>query len=503
MQTIASIDVGSNAIRIAVGRVDERGKVDVIENVRLPVRLGQDAFASGTLGEETIARAVEAFGQFQRIIRDTGVSRVRAVATSAMREAANRDILIDRIAQNTRIDVEVISGEEEARLIYLAVANAVDLKGKHAMLIDIGGGSVEVTLADGQKILTTDSYNLGTVRMLEKLGQNGNDTLSFEKLAREYAEAARGRIEREIGHTRIDLCIGTGGNVEELGNLRQRLFKRDSDKVITVDELEAIIDQLKVLTPEERMREFKLRPDRADVILPAAIALRLIAREGRVKEIRIPNVGLKDGLLIDMAEEIGPGEQPLRRDQVWASAIQMGRKYQFDERHGKLIAQLVTRLFDETRPIHQLDDESRLLLEVAALLHDIGHFIHTVDHDKHGYYLLNANSLIGLNERQQAIVANIVRYHRKSSPGGDDPTVKPLPYKDRLTAIRLIALLRLADAMDASRTARVSDISIEQKKGGLALKLIGNGDFMLEKWTLTKRKAFFAESFGVRLDIED
>jgi exopolyphosphatase/guanosine-5'-triphosphate,3'-diphosphate pyrophosphatase len=503
MQTIASIDVGSNAIRIAVGRVDERGKVDVIENVRLPVRLGQDAFDSGTLGEQTIARTVEAFGQFQRIIRDTGVSRVRAVATSAMREATNRDILIDRIAQHTRIDVEVISGEEEARLIYLAVANAVDLKGKLAMLIDIGGGSVEVTLADGEKILTTDSYNMGTVRMLEKLGQNGNDALSFEKLAREYAEAARGRIEREIGRTRIDLCIGTGGNVEELGNLRQRLFKRDSDKVITIDELEAIVDQLKILTPEERMREFKLRPDRADVILPAAIALRLIAREGRVREIRIPNVGLKDGLLIDMAQEIGPGEQPLRRDQVWASAIQMGRKYQFDEQHGKLIAQLVTRLFDETRPIHQLDDESRLLVEVAALLHDIGHFIHTVDHDKHGYYLLNANSLIGLNERQQAIVANVVRYHRKSSPGSDDPVVRPLPYKDRLTAVRLIALLRLADAMDASHTARVKDICVEQKKGALALKLIGDGDLMLEKWALTKRKAFFAESFGVGLEIED
>ncbi len=505
MQTIASIDVGSNAIRIAVGKVDERGKVDVIENVRLPVRLGQDAFDSGMFGEQTIARAVAAFGQFQRIIHDSGVSRVRAVATSAMREAANRDILIDRIAQHTSIDVEVIGGDEEARLIYLAVANAVDLKGKLAMLIDIGGGSVEVTLADGDKILTTDSYNMGTVRMLEKLSvsENSNDALSFEQLAREYAEAARKRIEREIGSAKIDLCIGTGGNVEELGNLRQRLFKRDTNKVITVDELEAIINQLKVLTPEERMREFKLRPDRADVILPAAIALRLIAHQGRVREIRIPNVGLKDGLLIDMAQEIGPGEQPLRRDQVWASAIQMGRKYQFDEQHGKLIAQLATRLFDETRSIHHLDDESRLLLEVAALLHDIGHFINTVDHDKHGYYLLNANSLIGLNERQQAIVASLVRYHRKSSPDANDPTARPLPYKDRLTAIRLIALLRLADAMDASHTARVSDICIEQKKGALALKLIGDGDLMLEKWALTKRKSLFAESFGVKLEIED
>lgn len=503
MQTIASIDVGSNAIRIAVGRVGEHGKVDVIDNVRLPVRLGQDVFDSGVIGEETIGRTVDAFNQFHRIIRDYGVSRVRAVATSAMREAANRDILIDRIAQSAKIDVDVISGEEEARLIYMAVADAVDLKGKLALLIDIGGGSVEVTLADGENILTTDSYNMGTVRMLEKLRQIGSSQTSFKQLAQEYAEAARRRIEREIGDSKIDLCVGTGGNVEELGNLRQKLFKRDSDKVITLDELDAITDQLKVLTPEERMREFKLRPDRADVILPASIALRLIARQGRVKEVRIPGVGLKDGILIDMAQEIGPDEHPLRREQVWASAIQMGRKYQFDEQHGRLIARLATRLFDETRQVHQLNDESRLLLEVAALLHDIGHFIHTVDHDKHGYYLLNANYLIGLSERQQAMVANIVRYHRKSSPGSDDPGVRALPQKDRLIVVRLIALLRLADAMDASHTGRVSDLSVKEKKNSLELKLIGEGDLMLEKWALTKRKGLFAESFGVKLEIED
>lgn len=504
MQTIASIDVGSNAIRLAVGKVDDRGKVDIVESIRLPVRLGQDVFDSGRLGEDTIARAVDAFEQFRRIIRDTGVSWVRAVATSAMREAVNRDVLIDRIAQRTRIDVEVISGEEEARLIHLAVANAIDLDGRLALLIDIGGGSVEVTLADSQKILTTDSYSMGTVRMLERLGRNMiGDTVSFEKLAREYAEAARGRIEREIGNARLDLCIGTGGNVEELGNLRQKLFKRDSNRLITVDELDVITDQLKFLTPEERMREFKLRPDRADVILPAAITLRMIAVQGGVKEIRIPNVGLKDGLLLDMAQEIGPGEQPLRRDQVWASALQMGRKYQFDEQHGNLIARLSLRLFDETRHIHRLDDESRLLLEVAALLHDIGHFIHTLDHDKHGYYLLTVNYLIGLNDRQQAIVANIVRYHRKSYPEVDEPSTQQLHYKDRLIVIRLIALLRLADSMDASHTGRTRDIQVAPHKGGLLLKLLGDGDLMLERWTLTKRKGLFAESFGVKLEVEN
>ena len=509
MQKIAAIDVGSNAIRMIIGRVNETRVVETVENIRLPVRLGQDVFASGRLREATIQRTVDAFLHFQRVASDLEVTRIRAIATSAMRESANGDILIDRIRRTTGIGIEIISGEEEARLVHLAVSQAINLKGKRAVLIDIGGGSVEVTIAEDKKVISTESYNMGTVRLLQKL--DGNNRFSFplatagrpfSLLVREYAEAARRRIDKEIGNAKVDVCVGTGGNVEEMGKLRQRLFKRETDKLITLSELQDLIEKLNDLSLKGRIRKLKLNPDRADVILQAAIVLQLIAREAGVRQVTIPHVGLKDGLLLDMAADMKLVQAAPRRDQVMESAMQLGRKYQFDAEHGKLTARLAIRLFEECAELHDLGQEERLLLEVGALLHDIGHFINTIDHDQHGYYILKATPLIGLNEHQQEIVANLIHYHRKASPSLDDLNFKALPQRDRLIVTKLCALIRLADGMDVSHTQRVSDARLSQKKKTWQLTLRGRGDLMLEKWALNKRRALFQDIFGVELEIE-
>lgn len=510
MQKIAAIDAGSNAIRMIVGNVNEAWQVEPIENIRLPVRLGQDVFASGSLREKTIQQATEAFLHFKRVARDLGVEQIRAIATSAMREAANSDILVNRIASMTGIEVETISGSEEARLIQLAVAHVVNLDGKRAISIDIGGGSVEVTISVGQNIISTESYNMGTVRLLQKLDGTGESGFSpedarrpFSLLVREYAEAARRRIDHEIGDARVNVCIGTGGTVEELGRLRQRFFKQPSDKLIALSELQDLIEELNGMSLKDRIRKYKLRPDRADVILPGAIVLQMIAREARVRQVVIPHVGLKDGLLLEMAEGLKQGTHAPRREQVWESALGLGRKYQFDAQHANLTAKLARQLFDQALALHNLGDEDRLLLEIAALLHDIGHFINTVDHDKHGYYILKANPLIGLNEHQQELVACLVRYHRKSFPSLEDPNFKALPQKDRMTVSKLSALIRLADGMDVSHTNHVTNAILKEKKKCWEVSLEGKGDLMLEKWALDKRRVLFEEIFGVKLEIKD
>ena len=508
MQTIAAIDVGSNAIRMMVGRFNETRKLEVLENIRLPVRLGTDAFGSGHLQEVTIQQTVNAFRHFQRVASDLEVTKVRAIATSAMREATNGDILIDRVLRATEIGIETISGEEEARLIHLAVASMINLRGKHAVLIDIGGGSVEVTIAEDKKVISTESYNIGTVRLLEKLNGESKSFFSLAApkhplslLIREYAEAARQRIDREIGHAKVDVCAATGGNVEELGRLRQKLFKRDSDKLITMGELQDLIEELSNMSVKDRIRKLKLRSDRADVILPAAIVLHLIAREAGVKQVAIPGVGLKDGLLLDIAADMKLSQGMPRREQVWESALRLGHKYQFDANHARLTARLAGHLFDQSTELHHLSQDERLLLEVGALLHDIGHFINTIDHDKHGYYILEANPLIGLNEHQQEIVASLIRYHRSSFPSPEDLNFRALPQNDRATVTKLCALIRLADGMDVSHAQPVSDAMLTPRKNGWLLTLHGRGDLMLEKWALNKRRTLFQEIFGVELEI--
>jgi exopolyphosphatase/guanosine-5'-triphosphate,3'-diphosphate pyrophosphatase len=510
MQKIAAIDAGSNAMRMMVGNVNDDWRFEPVENIRLPVRLGADVFATGVIQEKTIQQAVHAFMHFQRIAESFGVVKIRAIGTSAMREATNGDVLLDRIARTSGIEVETISGSEEARLIHLAVANAINLRRKRAVLIDIGGGSVEVTLSEDEKIISTESYNMGTVRLLKKLdGHRGtgiplvSSRRPFNLLVREYAEAARRRIDREIGEARVNLCIGTGGNVEDLGRLHQRYFGKPDDSLVTVSELQDLIDEFSGMGLKERIRKFKLRPDRADVILPAAIVLQLIAREAGVRQVEIPRVGLKDGLLLELADQLRKGPHPPRREQVWESAMRLGKKYQFDAAHGTLTARLARQLFDQSSSLHALGDEERLLLEVAALLHDIGHFINTIDHDKHGYYIVKANRLIGLSERQQEVVANLILYHRKSSPGFEDAEFKMLPQKERIAVGKLSALLRLADGLDVSHASHVTSASLSEKKKHWQLVLHGRGDLMIEKWALDKRRGFFEGIFGVPLEIED
>ncbi len=501
MLKIAAIDVGSNAMRMVVGEVDEAWRVNTLENIRLPVRLGQDVFSKGYLEQGTIQHTEEAFLRFKRVADNYDVQRMRAVATSAAREASNNGLLIDQVKHASGIELEVISGEEEARLIHQAVVHALNLKSKRTLLIDIGGGSVEVTISTGENIISTESYNMGTVRLLENLDIKTNSKHSFGKLVREYAEASRYHIERDIGDEKIQVCAGTGGNVEEIGRLRQKLFKADSDRFITLDELAELIERFDHLSYEERIRKLKLRPDRADVILPASIVLHMIASEAGVKQIAIPNVGLKDGILLDIAEDLSHSPRLQRREQVWESALHMGCKYQFDEKHARLTAKLAMRLFEQSKPLHNLDDDNLLLLEMAALLHDIGHFINTVDHEKHGYYLLSANRLIGLTVREQNIVANLVRYHRKQSPALTDDNFKSLPTRDRSIVIELSALLRLADSMDVSHTNLVIDVTLREIKSGWQIKIFGSSDLMLEKWSLAKHKSLFEAVFGVKLEI--
>jgi exopolyphosphatase/guanosine-5'-triphosphate,3'-diphosphate pyrophosphatase len=430
------------------------------------------------------------------------VHKLRAVATSAAREASNGHLLVERIARVSGIELELINGEEEARLIHQAVVHALNLKNKRTLLIDIGGGSIEVTTSTGQNIISTDSYSLGTVRLLEKLDSKDTDRKAFGKMVQEYAEAARYHIEQDIGGEKIQVCAGTGGNVEEIGRLRQKLFKGNSDRYVTLDELEELIKRLNSLSYAERIQKWKLRPDRADVILPASIVLHMIASEAGVKQILIPNVGLKDGILLDIADELSHRPQPHRREQAWESALHMGRKYKFDEKHGRLTAKLAAYLFEQSKPLHNLTDDHLLPLEIAALLHDIGHFINAVDHERHGYYLLSVNHLIGLTAREQNIVANIVRYHRKQSPSTDDGNFKSLTQPDRSIVNKLTALLRLADSIDVSHDNLVTNVKLNETKSGWRIQVSSRTDTMLANWALEKRKTLFEEVFGVRLHIE-
>lgn len=496
---LAAIDIGSNAIRMAVARLEAQGNLEIVENSRVPVRLGKDAFTLGYFTEETIQMAVGTFHRFRNIAQVFDVKAIRAAATSAMREASNSHILIDRVAAQTGFQIEIINEIEEARLIHLAVQKVIDLKGKRALLIDIGGGSVEVTLSN-ENVLSVESYALGTVRLLSKL-EGSNGSVNFNQLVSEYADKVRRRIQTQIGNENIDLCIATGGNAEEMGRLYKRLFKGEREDCITLSALEKLIETLNRLSLEERVQKLHLRPDRADVLLPAAVVLRMIANVAKVKEVLTPAIGLKDGLLLELRAAFQGPPKP-RREQVITSAIKLGQKYKFDEEHGRFVAKFASRLFLQSLSLHNLTEKELLILEAASLLHDIGHFINTIDHDKHGYYILMNTPLVGLSPQEQEILATVVRYHRKDSFSAPDEVFKSLSQNDRATVSKLCALMELADALDISHTARLQDLILEREDSKWKLILVSPDPLLLEKWWIEKRKSLFQDVFGVQLTVE-
>jgi exopolyphosphatase/guanosine-5'-triphosphate,3'-diphosphate pyrophosphatase len=499
---LAAIDVGSNAMRLAIGAPVENGRVRVIRTDREAVRLGGDVFSSGEISDARLVEAMEAFLKFRKLINEYKVKSVRAVGTSALREARNRDYCIGQIAKTTEIGIDVISPEEEARLAFLAASRAIKLRGKVALLVDIGGGSVEISLATGNEIISTESFGIGTVRLLRMLNQRKQGERVFRRLAREYINVSGTRLRKEIGERTVDLCIATGGNVESIGDLRVQLCDGDDDGSVTLDELDTILTQLESRSYEERIKDFGLRRDRADVIIPAIIVLQIVAREARIQEIQIPRVGVKDGLLIDMARNLGRRSPPPDRTQLITSARLLGRKYDYEAEHAQTVSRFALALFDATKRLHKFGTDERTLLEVAALLHDIGYYLGTTNHHKNSWYLINASPLVGVDDAQKNVIALIARYHTRSIPKAGHKEFMELPPKRRRLVMMLAAILRLAEALDREHASKVQTfkLTIHAKKVTLFLK--GKGDMLLERWALSRGSRLFEKTFKKKLVVK-
>jgi len=304
VNVIAAIDAGSNGMRLAIGRVNGDGVVHEIESIRESVRLGADAFATGQLTEATMDAAVGAFERFAERIRAHEVDHLRAVATSAARESSNSRALVARIRKATGIRLEIIDGLEEAQLVFGGVATAIDMTNRSALLIDMGGGSVEVTVAHNGLALGCETLGLGAVRLLSQLKASGKTEADVDDVIAPFRGAVAGLVKAEIRQQKPDVCIGTGGNLECLGRLRGPLLGKEKLGKVKLADLDVMIDKLLDMTPAKRVADLGLRADRADVVAIAAIVLRMVMRDAGVTKTITPGVGLNQGLLQQVADRV-------------------------------------------------------------------------------------------------------------------------------------------------------------------------------------------------------
>jgi exopolyphosphatase/guanosine-5'-triphosphate,3'-diphosphate pyrophosphatase len=499
--------MGSNAIRTLIVEITEAGRSPtVLASHRESVRLGQDVFLTGSIPEPAVIAAVEVFRRFREECDRLGVEHIRAIATSATREAENRDLIVERIHQASGIRVEVISGSEEAYLLSVAVARRIDMSSGRSVLADLGGGSVEVTLVESGQVVSAESYRLGALRILQALtttkGEDQGD--DFLDLLDQYVRSLDVRIKEGFGADRIQRYVATGGNIESLADLmRGEGLGQTVDGVESypLDALSEWARRLATMSHAERVQRLGLKPDRADTILPAAVVYYRLGRVARAEQVLVPRVGMKDGLV----EELVAGHRESframdHRETVLSACRALGRKCHYDADHAARVLEFATALFDASLPLHGFGAEERILLEAASLLHDIGVFVSNAKHHRHSWYLIRSHDLVGLSRAEREVVALVARYHRRAHPASTHEEYSGLPRTDRLRVAKLAAILRVADALDREHLAKIARIELRLGKHGAdivpTLTDPSEPNIALETWAVQQKSSLWKEVFG-------
>jgi len=498
----AAVDVGSNAMRLLAAEFEGPASFFVLESHRIPVRLGHEVFLTGRLSLKIMERALGGLASFRAKLDELDIPHCRAVATSAVRESRNGEEFLERAEREAGIALEPITGSEEARLVHLAVKNRMSLGQGQWIMADLGGGSVEVSLADDAGILWTESHTMGSVRLLEVLAGQEEEPGGFLRLLEEYTATLR--IPSTEGDGPIAGYIATGGNIETIADLAG-IKSGGSVARVPLSGLRSLIERLAQLPFRERVETLGLREDRADVILPAAMVyLRLGAMVG-ASEIHVPGVGVKEGVLLDLGGRLAPrpGEDDPRIRQTLQSSLALGRRYRFDEDHGIYVKDLALSLFDQMTSLHGLGTDDRRILLAAAMLHDVGSFISRQGHHKHSQYILSHSELPGFSTREIAMTAIVARYHRKGPPRGEHHAFTALAKPERDRVLKLSSILRLADAMDKEHLQRIRGVRVKIKKHSIVLVLSGEGDILLESWAIKRKADLFRKVFDREVQIKE
>jgi exopolyphosphatase/guanosine-5'-triphosphate,3'-diphosphate pyrophosphatase len=497
---IGVLDMGASAIRLVVAEIDAKRSVRIMEEASRGVLLGRDTFSGGAIRSPTVDAALEALDGFRAIMDSYGVGKIRAVATSAVREAVNADMFLDRIEGRTGIRFEIINEAEESQLVYLAVRHALGkhaaFRGSQTLLGEVGGGSTSLTVLRRGQPTRSGVYAIGSVRLRQQLDlPRHTHELQVALLKRSIANVVE-EIRLEVPLDRITHMIAVGGDVRFAA---AHLTDADADadvREIPRDQFLAFCDEVERLDEDRLVDRFRLPAVEAETLLPALLVYRTLLAETASRTLVVSGASLRAGVVLDVARPKNRRTAEDFEHQVLASAESLGHRYRFDREHGRQVLELSTKLFEQLREEHGLGDAERLLLQVAALLHDVGVYVSLRAHHKHSQYVLGASQIFGLSNDETAIVANIARYHRRGLPQKSHLPFIALDRTDRLIVNKLAAILRVANALDAEHAQKVKDVRLVRDGRSWTLVIEGPGDLTMEQLAATARADLFAQVFG-------
>ncbi|MCB9853481.1 MAG: Ppx/GppA family phosphatase [Phycisphaerales bacterium] len=505
-----AIDIGTNSIHLVMAEISPQGDFKVLGREKDMVQLGKGGFGEHRLTDRAMDDGLQALRRFKKMAESQGVTKLRAVATSAVREASNGGEFVQRVRDELELRIQVISAEEEARLIYVGVRHAIDMgnsRDRQTLIVDIGGGSVELIAGNAQGITEKASVKLGGSRLAELFIRSDPPGTNEVSQMRRHIRSKLDPIIQRMRSLPIKQGIATSGSAKNLaimcGYARGESNPEESRLRIFRGELQALRDRLTRMTREQRLRVDGMDAKRVDACIPASALLLRLMKRCNLEILEHCEFALREGVMIDY---IARHREKLQARATWPnprsrSVMHLAERCGFRKIHAEHVAMLAARLFDELQPIHGLDSTYKELLSYACLLHDIGHLISHDSHHKHSYYLVRNGSLKGFTDQEIEIIANIARYHRKERPKKSHFSFHNLDVDHRRPVRILAVLLRLADALDRTNFSIISDVKCDIGERAVTLRATTTSDAEIELWCAKRHAPLFEREFDRKLTV--
>jgi exopolyphosphatase/guanosine-5'-triphosphate,3'-diphosphate pyrophosphatase len=511
-ETIAAVDVGTNSLHFVVARTTDGDRFEVLTREKEMVRLGSGSTDMKELAPAAIDRAVEALARFRKIADSHGAP-LRAVATSAVREAENRKELLRRARKEAGVEIEVVSGVEEARLIHLGILQALELYDRRLVLCDIGGGSTELLIGQRGEALASVSFKLGAVRLTNRFFPADSLHPSAVDSCRRHIQGVLASFDRAVEEHGFDVAVGSSGTIEQVYRLARGLagdepLRTLNAAVLTRKQVNAVVDELIRARGAGTTAELAdLDPKRADIILAGALVLEGVVKRFGIKEMLLSEYALREGVFLDTIARQRGGSLPHLRDVARRSALDLMAACDEDPVHSEHVAKLALELFDATAAQHQLGPDARALLEAAALLANVGLVISHGKHHKHSYYLIrNSDRLVGFTDQEIEVVAQIARYHRKSAPKPSHAEWAALDEDDQRIVTMCAAVLRVAIGLDRSHRQLVRGLEVVADEDRLSIGVRTerpDADLSLELYAAAERSGLLADLLGRSIEVTE
>ncbi|MCL2880514.1 MAG: HD domain-containing protein [Treponema sp.] len=513
-RSVAIVEIGSTGIRLLVAEITGR-EWRVLDRATRPAVLGRDVFTSGELSRESFLECLSVLHNFRELLTGWSIANenIHVIATSALRAARNRDIFIDRIRQETGFVVSIVEGIEENRLMYLAVRFALkqDLSQfwrANSMIVEVGGGSTEIMLLRKGQMVAAHSIRLGTILI---------DLRSSVKMGVSPERYLSDNIRNTFGQLNADMDLASVRSLVVAGSdARLAATMAGSDlneycKVINRDDFFAFAQKVRHYSIEECVTKLQISYADADGFIPGIMVLKLFLEQTNAAKLVVPSVTIREGYLIDLVLGVDADLQEEFFSQIIASAVSLGRKFHYDEAHSRHVADLCMTIFDALVKEHGMNRRQRMMLETAGILHDIGMFIKSSGHQKHGQYIIENSEIFGLHRDEINIIANVIRYHRGDPPSQSDIEYITLQREERILVLKMASILRVADALDRGHSQHIKNISLDHRSETLVIhtqepvQTDGESfeapplDISIERAGLEEKAGLFQDVFGYKV----